>query len=616
MSQNSQEITEAKLASYIDGELGSTERAEIEALLQRKPQYRPLLDELRRTRELLRALPRESAPPELAEAFNSQLERSVLLDGPEDLQEPRVPAGAWPRVLAIAAIITLMLGLAAAVFFALPNHKLPMVASSASPNGIRRYNSLPASRGADDDESGTASQRDAANDIVPAGGATQPAFGRASGLESSMAARNSSGKPDALQELAQNISQTPQVQQLLETQTPQLGAPSPQNRAGQLAPAQKSPDNARVILVRSANTNQVRVRLAEFLTQNNIRYQVAPGAAGLDAAQGWKGSGEAGQRGFQQSPGTPAATREEGGAQQAFRRNQELSGGSRRPAEGEPPPPGTATSNLAKHAAASSSQQTPAQLSQQMQSAPRMPSAEMLYVARGLSREQVRELADCLSRDGEVRQVELARGESSYGFMNNSLGENNNIIGRNSASADNASGPSGATGDSGVAAANVPESVNAKLNDATSVAAGPPQPGPAPSRAAATPNPDLRSPSGGGEQLKNERGSVATAPGALTATQPTGTDAQGAAPARGRSVDSRDVRAGREAADEDLARRRMASDHPTTNATSSGASSDRTTSAPPAATPETPQDVVIVVEGESPATRPAPTTQPATAPAQ
>src|SRR5665213_1354237 len=63
MSQNPQEITEAKLAAFIDGELGADERAEIEALLARKPQYRPLLAELGRTRDLLRTLPRETAPP-------------------------------------------------------------------------------------------------------------------------------------------------------------------------------------------------------------------------------------------------------------------------------------------------------------------------------------------------------------------------------------------------------------------------------------------------------------------------------------------------------------------------------------------------------------------------
>src|SRR5665213_1354236 len=114
MSQNPQEITEAKLAAFIDGELGADERAEIEALLARKPQYRPLLAELGRTRDLLRTLPRETAPPELAEAFNTQLERSVLLDGAGQYDEPRMRVGAWPKILARAAIFLMIVGLAAA----------------------------------------------------------------------------------------------------------------------------------------------------------------------------------------------------------------------------------------------------------------------------------------------------------------------------------------------------------------------------------------------------------------------------------------------------------------------------------------------------------------------
>src|SRR5258708_833309 len=100
MSNSNQEIIEAKLATYIDGELDAADRADLETHLEQNPQYRRLVDELRKGREMLRGLPRESAPSELAEAFTSQLERSVLLQGPTDKEEPRMRIGAGPRIFA------------------------------------------------------------------------------------------------------------------------------------------------------------------------------------------------------------------------------------------------------------------------------------------------------------------------------------------------------------------------------------------------------------------------------------------------------------------------------------------------------------------------------------
>src|SRR5690242_1871909 len=121
MSNSNQEIIEARLASYIDGDLEPAERMEIEAHLDQNPQYRRLVEELRAGREMLRGLPREAAPAEMSEAFTSQLERSVLLDGGgEEKQRQRMRIGAWPRVFAAAAIVMLTFGLASIVYFVLP----------------------------------------------------------------------------------------------------------------------------------------------------------------------------------------------------------------------------------------------------------------------------------------------------------------------------------------------------------------------------------------------------------------------------------------------------------------------------------------------------------------
>ncbi len=75
---NNQEIIEARLAAYVDNELDPSERVEIENHLAQNPQYRGLIEELRGGRDILRGLPREAAPAEFAEAFNSILERNAL----------------------------------------------------------------------------------------------------------------------------------------------------------------------------------------------------------------------------------------------------------------------------------------------------------------------------------------------------------------------------------------------------------------------------------------------------------------------------------------------------------------------------------------------------------
>ena len=120
MSQN-QETIEAKLCAFIDGELDESGLSEIEKHLEANPQHRRLLESLKATRELLRWLPREPAPPELAETLQGQLERSVLLH--EDEPQPSMKLNRWHRVLAIAASVVLVGGLAFCVYLMMPHNK-------------------------------------------------------------------------------------------------------------------------------------------------------------------------------------------------------------------------------------------------------------------------------------------------------------------------------------------------------------------------------------------------------------------------------------------------------------------------------------------------------------
>ncbi len=121
MSPNQQEQSEAKLLGYVEGDLGPIDRSEIERHLEAHPQHRKLLDEMKVSRDLLRWLPRESAPPDLAEAFQSQLERSVLLDSETGSAESgAMRIGFWTQYRGVAAVLALATGLGVAVYFVLP----------------------------------------------------------------------------------------------------------------------------------------------------------------------------------------------------------------------------------------------------------------------------------------------------------------------------------------------------------------------------------------------------------------------------------------------------------------------------------------------------------------
>lgn len=110
------EATEAKLCAYLEGELPASERADIEQHLTANPQHRKLLADLAKTRQWMRAIPRQSAPTDLAESFQGQVERSMLLDGSASSPLSKVR---WPQVLMLAAIVVLTLGLAGTLIYML-----------------------------------------------------------------------------------------------------------------------------------------------------------------------------------------------------------------------------------------------------------------------------------------------------------------------------------------------------------------------------------------------------------------------------------------------------------------------------------------------------------------
>jgi anti-sigma factor RsiW len=117
------ENIEAKLCAYVDGELDAAGRAEIEAHLVANPQHRQLMDELMGQRQLLRDLPRAAAPGDLLETVNSQLERSALLDAAGE-RRPDIAGriSPWPKIMSVAAVLTMAIGLFAVIYYVLPQN--------------------------------------------------------------------------------------------------------------------------------------------------------------------------------------------------------------------------------------------------------------------------------------------------------------------------------------------------------------------------------------------------------------------------------------------------------------------------------------------------------------
>lgn len=82
------------ISTYLDGEVTPPERAEAERLLESSPELRTQLDDFARLSDLIRGLPREDAPPELAAAIRRQAEQKALL-----ASEPAIPHRSWRREL-------------------------------------------------------------------------------------------------------------------------------------------------------------------------------------------------------------------------------------------------------------------------------------------------------------------------------------------------------------------------------------------------------------------------------------------------------------------------------------------------------------------------------------
>jgi hypothetical protein len=99
-----------QLTAYLDGELSAAERQEVEQLLDRDPEARQLLEELRQASRLVAALPRGKAPVDMSASVMARLERQALL-GELEKNQPRRPrqSPGWGRLLGVAVGTLMML---------------------------------------------------------------------------------------------------------------------------------------------------------------------------------------------------------------------------------------------------------------------------------------------------------------------------------------------------------------------------------------------------------------------------------------------------------------------------------------------------------------------------
>ena len=110
MTQIDREKLGELLSAYMDGELTSRETRRVEHLLRTDNKAVQFLEELRRSSDLVRSLPRHSAPASISEDVRLQLERSELLwDSPYHNPGSGGSTVSRARWLSVAAVVSLAL---------------------------------------------------------------------------------------------------------------------------------------------------------------------------------------------------------------------------------------------------------------------------------------------------------------------------------------------------------------------------------------------------------------------------------------------------------------------------------------------------------------------------
>ncbi|HEV7299326.1 MAG TPA: polysaccharide biosynthesis/export family protein [Tepidisphaeraceae bacterium] len=308
----SQENIEAKLIAFVEGDLDAAGRAEIEQHLAANPTHRKLLDELMRTRQYVRQLPRAKAPPELVETLQGQLERSALLDNiGTDAGSLQLRSNRWPQLISIAAVVLLALGLAAVVYMALPRDDRQTIARDT--NDGAATTTRPAARttrpsgqtvstitiappeaaiptaavpGAPDTTAMVARAGDPSNAATPEVAemaAKDDAAAPVPPISPVATAKPTDLTPMAVAAAANEQTSTtlPAAVEVATANEPALQRQMAQQQQMQLQPQEY--DEALYVVVNAANPAMANDRVASYLSQNQIDYQnVVPNMTALE----------------------------------------------------------------------------------------------------------------------------------------------------------------------------------------------------------------------------------------------------------------------------------------------------------------------------------------------
>jgi hypothetical protein len=256
----STEDIEAKLAAYVDGEIDEAGRAEIEQHLATNPQHRKLIAELMQQRQLLKNLPREMAPADIAETINAQLERAVLLGDIDDREEASsLRINFWPRMRLIAAVVVLTAGLGLTIYFLAPwpTNKPPELATIRSLPTVPEIDEARPMRKADEADAPLSARRHGAETSIAAKGGAE-----AGGTEQQKLAKDAlaAGAFVNPAPVVSNVG-TAGEQMFRDVVTSQLSLGRP------------SADNSMVVVICTPNPGAAEVTVTGYLDRNGIAWE-------------------------------------------------------------------------------------------------------------------------------------------------------------------------------------------------------------------------------------------------------------------------------------------------------------------------------------------------------
>ena len=115
------------LSAYLDGELAVEEAQEVERHLAENAEARQLFQQLEQVAQMVGHLPQMSAPEELQEDIQSELERDLLLGTGEGLPQGAQSTGGHERTWLAAAAMIALAGTAALVVYTMQLGPGPMI---------------------------------------------------------------------------------------------------------------------------------------------------------------------------------------------------------------------------------------------------------------------------------------------------------------------------------------------------------------------------------------------------------------------------------------------------------------------------------------------------------